>query len=100
MLPNKPLQQALARAAERPTRWLDRRQENPINRIKKLRETREEERRTRWFRDGLLCASVGAGAGLIWSIFFGTPWCIPIFAFVGGVLGAAFGDRALAWIPH
>ncbi|MGK0202286.1 MAG: uncharacterized BrkB/YihY/UPF0761 family membrane protein [Planctomycetota bacterium] len=68
-----------------------------MNRIEKSRKQDVADRRSRWWRDGLVCAFVGALAGLVGSVTFsvGSPWLIPVASATGGVLGAIFGDRIL-----
>ena len=68
-----------------------------MNRIEQLRQQDILDKRSRWWRDGLVCAFVGALAGLVGSFTFATGsfWLIPAASAAGGVLGAVFGDRIL-----
>ena len=66
-------------------------------RIKQLRRQDALDQRSRWWRDGFVCALVSALAGLIltWRLSLGSLWLVLGAAIVGGVFGAIFGDRIL-----
>ena len=53
---------------------------------------------TRWWRDGLVCACIGALGGLIGSVVYGSLLVLPIATAAGGILGAVFGDRILPFL--
>ena len=53
---------------------------------------------TRWWRDGLVCACIGALGGLIGTVLSGSLLVLPIATMTGGILGAIFGDRILPFL--
>ena len=71
-----------------------------MNRIKQLRQQDISDARTRWWRDGLTCAAIGAFVGMIFAwVYSPEPaWTIAGFGLGAGIAGAIFGDRVLRWL--
>ena len=68
-----------------------------MGRLAQYRQQVKLDKRSRWSRDGLLCACVGATSGGVASFKFGASpvWLVLLGGVLGGVLGAIFGDRIL-----
>lgn len=68
-----------------------------MRRVDQLRRQDVLDRRSRWWRDGLLCGCIGAFIGLLFSYICSVEslWMITGWGVGCAVLGAIFGDRFL-----
>lgn len=71
-----------------------------MHRIKQLRRQDAFDRRSRWWREGLVCALIGAFVGFSRRGFDARRFVLACtdLGVVTGVLGAIFGDRVLLWL--
>lgn len=70
------------------------------HRAQEHRSNCERDRRTRWWKEGLVCAVVGAGFGVFVAVRAGwEPWlCAACFGLGVGALAAVFGPRVMYFV--
>jgi len=71
-----------------------------MRRTNQLRQQDAVDKRSRWWRDGIVCGCIGAFIGMMFSGMNSVEpaWGIAGWSVGSAVLGAIYGDRFLAWI--